>query len=94
MGHQQTGINEVRNLTKEEAAWVRKVQRLLNNPPSDRLGFYTIGDNDVTVYDSSLQAEIDARYDQMEGDFGNAVEDCGAFLGVLNFPNNVHSTAG
>ena len=81
-------------MTKEEDAWVKKVQRLLSNPPSDRLGFYTVGDHDVTVYDASRQAEIDAAYDAGSMEFSGAVEDCDAVLGRLNFPNQVHSTAG
>lgn len=80
-------------LTKEETAWVRKVQRLLSNPPSDRLGFYTIGDKEVSIYDISLEAEISEIHDK-RGEFCNAVEDCDALLGELIFPNNVCSTAG
>lgn len=80
-------------LTRKEAAWVQKVQHLLNNPPSGRLGFYTIGDKDVTIYDASRQDEIDAVFDG-GGDFCAAVSNCDADLGCLIFPNNVHSTAG
>lgn len=80
-------------LTRKEAAWVRKVQHLLNNPPSDRLGFYTIGDKDVQIYDASRQDEIDAVFDN-GGDYCVAVSNLDADLGSLTFPNNVHSTAG
>ena len=37
--------------TKEENRWVRRIQKALNECPSDRLGFYTTGDKDVTIFD-------------------------------------------
>jgi hypothetical protein len=81
-------------LTKEEKAWVQKVQRLLSNPPSDRLGFYTTGDNNVTIYNKDLESEIDALYDKGGREFCSSVDDADAELGELIFPNQVHSTAG
>jgi hypothetical protein len=50
-------------LTRDELKWLRRVQRALDACPSDRLGFYTTGDRNVTVFDTDKSAEIDASYD-------------------------------
>lgn len=80
-------------LTKAEAAWIAKIQKLLDSPPSDRLGFYTTGDPEVTIYDRSLEDDINAEHDA-GGEFCNAVDSCDARLGELRFPAQVHSTSG
>ena len=41
------------NLTKEEREWVCKLQKVLNKCPSDRLGCYTTGDQNLVLYDKS-----------------------------------------
>lgn len=83
-------------LTKEEKAWVRRVQKALDSCPSDRIGFYTVGDREVTLYDRSKEAEIHAMMDRGEAsDFGPAVDKCDAdLIASLSFPAMVHSVAG
>ena len=82
-------------LTKEELKWLKKVQKVINECPSKRLGAYTIGDTDITIYDSTLEDDICARLDSGESmDFGPAVHELNAYLGSIDFPFNVHSTAG
>jgi hypothetical protein len=81
-------------LTKAEAAWLKKVQKLLDNCPSDRIGFYTVGDPSVGVYDCSKEDAIHATLDGGSGEFANAVDDNDAWLGSLDFPRAVHSTSG
>jgi hypothetical protein len=82
-------------LTKVEKSWLRKVQNLLNKCPSDRIGFYTIGDKDLTVYDYSKEAEITEYNDNGTArDFSEGVDEFEASLGGLIFPNQVHSVAG
>lgn len=39
------------NLTAEERKWVRRVQKALKDCPSKRIGFFTIGDPQVELYD-------------------------------------------
>lgn len=46
-------------LTKEEKAWVKKLNKVLAECPSDRLGFYTIGDPQIELYDRTHQNEIE-----------------------------------
>lgn len=81
-------------LTKEEQAWLNKIQKLLNKPPSNRLGFFTNGDCDVAVYDRTLDAEIQESHDADGGEYSSAVDRCDARLGELMFPSQVHSVAG
>lgn len=81
-------------LTKEEKAWVKKMQALLDKCPSDRLGFYTIGDCDVTIFNNDHYDDIIDAQDTNNEDFGPAVDRFDAHLGSLNFPSNVESVAG
>ena len=83
-------------LTKAERKWIDDVQALLSACPSKRLGFYTIGDPDVILYDLTKEAKIEAVMDENDRfDFGSAVEKAGAALHeYLVFPACVHSTSG
>lgn len=76
--------------TVRELKWLAEVQAVLDRCPSKRLGFYTIGDREVTVYDKRFDAAIDAS----GRDFGPAAYDLDAILGGISFPSNVHSTSG
>lgn len=80
-------------LTKEELHWVRRVQSLLNVCPSNRLCFFTSGDQSVSIYDRYKDEEISALMERGK-DFGAAADESGALLGAFVFPSNVHSTAG
>lgn len=77
-------------ITAAERAWIKKVNKVLAECPSDRLGFYTIGDPDITVYDKTFDPEIDKH----GGDVGVAVNELDCGLDTVLFPSNVHSTAG
>lgn len=82
-------------MTKEEAAWVKRLQKVLNTCPSTRIGGYTVGDADITLYDRSREDEINALLDTGEvGEFGQAVGLVDAEFVILKFPFQVHSTAG
>ena len=82
-------------LTKTERAWLDKLQNVLNECPSSRLGFYTIGDADLTIYDRKKESKIEDLQDRRGFDFGPAAGEIGAlFEYQLAFPSNVHSTAG
>lgn len=80
--------------TKEEKDWMSKVQKLLTNPPSERLGLYTIGDNGLSVYDKSQDAKIDQMMYVRNIDYCQAVHELDAFLGSIDSATNIHSTAG
>ncbi|WP_435331596.1 hypothetical protein [Morganella morganii] len=82
-------------LTKEEIKWVEKVQKALNECPSKRIGFFTIGDSDVTLYDTEKMDEIMSYFDAGKSEYGGAVEKVGALFGrSLVFPSCVDSTSG
>lgn len=81
-------------MTPEERKWIKKLQKVLDQCPSDRIGFYTVGDPHVTVYDRSKEGAINQTLDSGSGEFANAVDDNNAWLGSLNFPSQVHSTSG
>lgn len=84
-------------LTKKEQAWVDELQAVLDRCPSpDKIGFYTIGDNDVLLYDlrrvKAVQAALDRRG---AADWCTAVLDVGAHIDEsIRFPSPVESTAG
>ena len=46
-------------LTKEEIRWLKKLEKVFWECPSDRIGFYTIGDADLTVIDEKILREYD-----------------------------------
>ncbi|RKR64004.1 hypothetical protein C7387_0681 [Yokenella regensburgei] len=82
-------------LTKEEKAWVKKLNALLANCPSNRIAFATIGDCDVTLFDVARYNDICDEVDTNGSEFIPAAERIGAaFPEVLSFPNQVESTAG
>lgn len=82
-------------LTKAEAAWVKKLQAVIDECPSKRLAAYTVGDADITLYDGSKQAQILAIQDANPSmEFGNAVDDADAALAHVPFPFQIHSVAG
>lgn len=82
-------------LTRAEKEWLAEVQMLLNKCPSDRLGFYTIGDAQVSVYDRRKDEKITDLQDNSNMDFCQAVRHAEAETDyALDFPQCVHSTAG
>ncbi|MEQ5221011.1 hypothetical protein ABN242_03045 [Providencia alcalifaciens] len=82
-------------LTKKELAWIEKVQKVLDECPSERLGFYTIGDPMVWIYDRSKENEVWGWMDKNKGDFcfGTKAMDADFFTSI-DFPAPVESTAG
>lgn len=83
-------------LTAAERRWLKDLQAVLDACPSQRLGFYTIGDHDVSIYDRSKEAEINEALDANERmDFPSAVLKAKAETDTwLKFPAHVHSVAG
>jgi len=81
-------------LNAAEKKWIADLQAVLDACPSKRLGFYTIGDPTVSIYDLRKEKQINDAQDR-GGDFCQAVLAVGAEIDVsLVFPSNVHSTAG
>lgn len=82
-------------LTKAESKWLEDLKALLASCPSKRLGFYTIGDPGISVYDYTKEKEISALMDR-QGNlyYPGAVDSLDAEITFLNFPNCVHSVSG
>lgn len=82
-------------ITQAELKWLIRLQKVIDACPSKRLGFYTIGDSEVVLYDKTRDDEINAISDSSNKDFCVIVDELDAGFGVqLVFPSNVHSTAG
>ena len=80
-------------LSKRETAWIARLQKVLDACPNKRLGFFTIGDQNVTVYDRRFDSIIEG-YPYNNMDFCTVVDELGIDLGTVDFPAEVHSTAG
>jgi hypothetical protein len=83
-------------LTNEESLWLSDVQALLSRRPSKRLGFYTIGDPTLVVFDAEAVKRFEAQNAHLceQMDYSEIVDAAGARRGSLEFPNNVHATRG
>ena len=81
-------------ISKEEKAWLRKLERLLMSPPTDRLGLYTIGDFELTVYDRTHDDALNAAQDARAVDFCQIVDELGVHMGTVRSACQIHSTAG
>ncbi|WP_458047961.1 hypothetical protein [Providencia hangzhouensis] len=83
-------------LTKKESAWVNKLQKVIDECPSERIGYYVTGaDNTVMIFDRTLYPEINRLLDKHNWDFCLATHACDADFELrLEFPCSVESTAG
>lgn len=81
-------------LTKAEEAWLTKLQKVLDECPSDRMEAYTIGDPDLVIFDNKYSEQINERIAGGRSDFGPASEQLGANIYCLKMPFPVHSTSG
>jgi len=84
-------------MTKEERAWVRKMNKLLGECPNPGWGFYTIGDHEVTIYDRTALLES-GHYDENDDlvDCIGAAESDGHLIEIdeLRFPKAVEGVCG
>lgn len=80
--------------TEAEIRWYRKLQKVLNECPSDRMAAYTIGDAGITLYDTAKDQEIVDLMNSSNADFCDGVAAYDARLADIDFPFPVHSTAG
>ena len=82
-------------LTKKEKAWVKKVNEVLQECPSERLGFFTIGDPELFIFDVSKLSKIGDIMDRKNSDFGPACVELKALASEkLFFTECVESTSG
>lgn len=82
-------------LTKDEKAWVAEVQKALDKCPSSRMGFATIGDHDLAIFDNTKMDKIYAVLERGGSDFIPVAQKLGLVAKeTLDFPQPVESTAG
>ncbi|MDW6969920.1 hypothetical protein RNO05_23110 [Escherichia coli] len=84
-------------LTKKERAWLNELQDVLDRCPSPKkIGFYTIGDKSIYLYDLRRMDEIMEALDNRSSmDWCVAVHDMNAgFDEKILFTSSVESTAG
>ncbi|MBO1561834.1 hypothetical protein [Yersinia pseudotuberculosis] len=82
-------------LTAAEKKWVKEVNALLAKCPSKRIGFYTIGDNNVMLYDAEQFKDKGLEDDHR--DLIAVLADHGLAFGQafdLDFPNAVEGVCG
>lgn len=82
-------------LTPEEKKWVRGVQKALKNCPSKRIGFFTIGDDNVVLYDKDKFDQI-PRHITDNADLVSLLDKYDLRLDdeVIYFPTNVEGVCG
>lgn len=83
------------SLTAAERKWVRGVQKALKNCPSKRIGFFTIGDDNVVLYDLEKFDKIPTRISD-EADLVSLLDKYDLRLDdeVIYFPNCVEGVCG
>lgn len=81
-------------LNKKEQAWVKKLQKVIDECPkslSDRVESYTIGDNVITIFDEGKYKDF---VKQQELDIPRGVEMSNSEETRIYFPFCVSSGAG
>lgn len=82
-------------LTAAERQWVEDLNRILQACPSKRIAAYTIGDNNLTLYDAVLERRPDIRkIVDAASDFCIGVHETGIRLATVYSTFNIDSTAG
>lgn len=88
-------MSNISPLTPEEKKWLKKLQNVLNECPSNRMESYTIGDNDITIYDISANDSEEAENSAVRNcDWCDVIAATGTELASITFPFAVLSTAG
>lgn len=80
-------------MTKEERKWVAKLNKMLANPPSTRLGFFTLGDNYISMYNTEILPDDSPLL--YNTDLAGVARDTGALFGEeIYFPETVQGVCG
>lgn len=81
-------------LTKKEKAWVEELNKVLAKCPSKRIGFMTIGDNEVFLFDATQHTGILELMDKGREFITGARELNALFPETLVFPAQVEGVSG
>jgi hypothetical protein len=88
---------KAKSLTKAEKDWLKKLQNVMDECPSNRLAAYTIGDRELNFYDSRFDDQITYLQNSNRGvarDFGPCCEQLGVYFCAIRTPFCVTSAAG
>lgn len=80
-------------LTSAEKKWLCKLEKVLQECPSDRLACYTTGDNDLTFYDKIIADKWAETHDD-SCDARELHEKDGSYLTTVTGSFNIDSCAG
>ena len=80
-------------LTAAEKKWLKKLQKVLNECPSQRMRGHTIGDNDIIIHDDPTRRAWEEKNPAQRLDMGDVIELSGSYLATLDFPFAVESAA-
>lgn len=80
--------SEVKPLTKAEADWIRRLEKVLLACPSKRLGLFTIGDANLTVIDDKIVRKYFLDIHDGEADRNGVV------LGYVDSAISIHGVSG
>lgn len=84
----------VKQLTAAEAAWLKQFQALMEKCPSKRLGAYTVGDADLTIYDKSVHDKHLKANPREERDDTAVHAELGTVLISIKMPFQVDGVCG
>lgn len=87
----------IKKLTKAELDWLAKFKELMAACPSKRLGAYTVGDADITIYDKpafdTYRKDLEKTVRDMPDDV--TIHDrIGSVLDTVRMPFQVDGVAG
>lgn len=85
---------EVNPLTIDEARWVKKFQALMKKCPSNRLGAFTTGDPEITLYDKTVLSTYLDSNRRDERDEVVIHHELGTMLASINMPFKVDTLCG
>ena len=94
-GKKPTNNPKPRPLSKAEINWLDRLEKLLMNPPTKRIGFYTTGGPYLNAYDNRFEDHVHYRLDNdLSSDFCGATDELDVDLMSVKSAVNIHSTAG
>lgn len=84
----------VKKLTAAERKWLGDLQAVLDKCPSQRLGGYTIGDANITIYDKLVFDNYRDNNPRDERDDVLIHQEIGTKLGVIDTPFQIDGVSG
>lgn len=88
---------KIKKLTAAEIRWLERFQELMRACPSKRLGAYTVGDADLTIYDKpmfDIAREEDESKRRDARDDVSVHADYNTVLYIIHMPFQVDGVAG